>query len=85
MKKALIEGATNNPGAPKGMTRDQVGTLPVKLVKYDDGNIACESAWKPSLEEVQTLIEGGYVVLRVLGWQVPVALWVVDEKGATEL
>lgn len=85
MKKALIEGAIANPGAPEGMTEEQVGRLPVRLVEYDDGTTACESAWKPSKEELDLLFKGGYVILRVLGWQVPVALYVVDKKGATEL
>lgn len=83
MNKALIEGATNNPGAPAGM-EDRVGTLPIRVVKDGDG-IRCQSAWKPSDWELSILLAGGFVVLDVLGWQPPVALSVVDRNGAQEL
>lgn len=83
MNKALIEGATNNPGAPRGM-EGQVGTLPVRVVHQGE-DILCLSAWKPTPEELAVLTDGGYVVLQVLGWQVPVALFVVDRDGAKEL
>lgn len=83
MNKALIEGATNNPGAPAGM-EDRVGTLPIRASQSADGLI-CESAWKPTPEELAVLLDGGYVILRVVGWQVPVALYVADRDGAKEL
>lgn len=83
MKKALIEGATNNPGAPKGM-EDNCGTLSIRAIQHEDG-LFCQSAWKPSLEEIGMLLNGGYVVLTVAGWQVPVNLSVVDRHGAQEL
>ena len=84
MKPALIEGATNNPGAPKGMEK-HVGRLPVKVVDRDDVGIVCESAWKPSPEELAVLADGGYVVLGIVGWQPPVYLTITDRKGAQEL
>jgi len=83
MKPALIEGATHNPGAPAGM-EGSCGRLSVRV----SGNpfaLMCESAWKPSPEELAVLTDGGYVLLRVIGWQVPVALDVVDRDGAKEL
>lgn len=83
MQKALIEGATNNPGAPEGM-EGAVGTLPVRVVQ-DGDTLMCQSAWKPSLEEIGVLLNGGYVLLTVVGWQVPVSLSVVDSRGAQEL
>jgi len=83
MKKALIEGAAYNPGAPAGM-EDTCGTLPVRVTQHE-GQTYCESAWKPSLEEIGALLNGGYVVLTVVGWQVPVSLAVVDRHGAKEL
>jgi hypothetical protein len=83
VNKALIEGATNNPGAPKGM-EDSVGTLPIRVSQYED-SIVCDSAWRPTQEEIFELMKGGFVVLRVVGWQPPVSLHVVDKKGATEL
>jgi len=83
MNKALIEGATNNPGAPAGM-EERCGTLPIRVVP-DGNSIICQSAWKPTPEELAVLSDGGYVVLHVWGWQVPVALTVADRDGAKEL
>ncbi len=83
MKKALIEGATHNPGAPANWdpARDgSCGGLPVKF----DGK-GCYSAWKPTPEELAILADGGYVMLHVAGWQVPVSLHVLDRDGAKEL
>lgn len=85
MRKALIDGANANPGAPEGMTDDQVGRLPVRVHRFEDGTLACLSAWRPTDEEIMTLALGGYVVLTVLGWQVPVSLTVVGKEGASEL
>lgn len=83
MKPALIEGATNNPGAPAGM-ESSCGRPPIR-VSGGERNMICESAWKPSPEELAVLTDGGYVVLQVAGWQVPVALSVADRDGAKEL
>lgn len=83
MNKALIEGATNNPGAPAGMEAT-CSRLPIRVVRDDDG-IVCQSAWKPTPEELAVLTDGGYVVLHIAGWQVPVALTVTDRTGAQEL
>ncbi len=83
MKPALIEGATHNPGAPAGMEAT-CGRLPIRVVRDGDG-IVCLSAWRPTPEELAVLTDGGYVVLQVVGWQVPVALMVADRSGAKEL
>lgn len=83
MKPALIEGATHNPGAPRGM-EDTCGRLPIRVVEHE-GTTYCISAWKPGAEELKLLAEGGYIVLQVAGWQVPVALTVADRTQAQEL
>lgn len=83
MKTALIERATHNPGAPAGM-EDTCGRLPIRVVR-DGDSIVCLSAWRPTPEELAVLLDGGYVVLQVAGWQVPVALFVADRDGAKEL
>lgn len=87
MNKALIDGATNNPGAPREWDKDrngECGRLPIRVVERNGGTM-CESAWKPTAEEIAVLTDGGYVVLHIAGWQVPVALSVTDRKGASEL
>jgi len=83
MRPALIEGATHNPGAPAGM-EETCGRLPIRVVQQE-GGIVCLSAWRPAPEELAVLLDGGYVVLQVAGWQVPVALMVADRDGAKEL
>lgn len=36
----------------------------------------CESAWEPTPAELEQLNAGGSIILRVVGWQPPVALYV---------
>jgi hypothetical protein len=83
MKKALIEGATHNPGAPANWDPAKDGSCGGLPIKFDGRG--CESAWKPSPEQLAVLTDGGYVTLYVVGWQVPVSLSVVDRDGAKEL
>jgi hypothetical protein len=42
----------------------------------------CVSAWKPTAGELKALNEGGFVILSVVGWQVPVSLYVGDKDVA---
>lgn len=84
MEVATIKGATHNPGAPAGWTPDRgpCGTLPIRVQRDTYGNQECLSAWRPTPEELRTLNEGGFVVLSVIGWQVPVWISVTDASGA---
>jgi hypothetical protein len=60
--------------------------LPIKVFVDPDGRpIRCVSAWKPSAQELEVLNAGGFVELQVWGWQCPIALSVMDQKGAQEL
>lgn len=71
-------------GAPSNWNEAEDGPCDILMVKADryetaTGGIAfksCESAWKPTPEELELLNAGGYVVLHVVGRQPPVALWV---------
>ena len=89
MQKALIEGATNNPGAPSDWNKEKEGScgrLPIRVITDGSGKVVrCVSAWKPSALELGVLNDGGYVELHVVGWQVPVALSVTDRNGAQEI
>jgi hypothetical protein len=80
-----IKGATHYPGAPKDwdLQRDgPCGALPVRMVEPSDGRSSyCESAWVPTAEEIAALNAGKPVILRVVGWQVPVAMYVGDENA----
>ncbi len=80
MNKLAILGWNAAPGAPKNWNpkRDgDCGALPIRVSQHADGTVAyCESAWEPTPRELEQLVAGGKVVLRVVGWQVPVALYV---------
>jgi hypothetical protein len=83
MQKALIEGATHNPGAPKDWDPKKDGDCGGLPIRFDGRG--CRSAWKPTPEELAVLIDGGYIELYVAGWQPPVSLGVLDRNGAQEL
>lgn len=86
MKPLKIKGANANPGAPKDWDEKRdgfCGRLPVRVTERSDGAIdQCESAWQVEPHELKVLQEGGHVVLRVVGWQVPVALYVEPTSEA---
>lgn len=86
MEVATIKGATHNPGAPRNWTEANgpCGSLPIRYQKDAFGNNECISAWKPTPEELQMLNDGGFVILSVSGWQVPVSLYVESKDVATE-
>jgi len=83
MDVATIKGATHNPGAPLGWTEENgsCGTLPIIYRKDSYGNNECVSAWKPTAQDLYILNNGGFVMLSVIGWQVPVRLYTAG-KGA---
>lgn len=69
-----IAGTTHTLSAPKGWDeseRGHCGRLSVR--KIGDHY---ESAWELTPEEVEVIVQGGHIVLRVVGGQPPVALWV---------
>lgn len=74
-----IAGANAYPGAPKGWVPDKDGNcghLAVRVFKDGERVGFCESAWEPTPKELDMLNSGGQIVLRVVGWQVPVAIYV---------
>jgi hypothetical protein len=78
IKKAIL-GWTHAPGAPANWDpeRDgECGALPIRVLQLPGGTMCCESAWEPTPQELEWLNAGGQIVLRVGGWQVPVALYV---------
>lgn len=84
MLKRAIAGWNAAPGAPAGWdpAKDgECGALPIR-VSYDAGRVRqCESAWEPTAEEMSALAAGGSLILRVMGWQPPVALYVEPPAG----
>ena len=74
-----ISGSNVRFGPPEGWneaTQGSCADLFVKVTKQIGGEVYCESAWEPTPEELAALVAGGSVILRVVGNQPPVALWV---------
>lgn len=84
MDVATIKGATHNPGAPRGWTaaNGPCGSLPIVYQKDSHGNPECISAWKPTADELAELNNGGFVMLSVVGWQVPVSIFTGNAESA---
>ncbi len=84
MLKKVIAGWVCAPGAPPGWNPERdgdCGALPIRVFPRSalDGKHPLqyvESAWEPTPAELEQLNAGGQVILRVWGWQVPVALYV---------
>ena len=75
-----IEGATHYLGAPKDWNPAVDGTCAGLAVLMENGR--CHSAWYPSVEELKALLQGGSVILTVVGHQPPVALTVMPAPVA---
>lgn len=79
MLKQVIRGYHAVPGAPKNWdpSHGSCGGLPIRLLIDGKGQLyGCESAWLPTATELEQLNAGGTVVLRVVGMQPPVSLYV---------
>jgi hypothetical protein len=64
-----IEGATNDLGAPKDWVKERDGTcatLPVRVDVINGGMISMTSVWLPTLEEIERIVAGAPVYLRVV-------------------
>ena len=85
MEKQIITGWNACPGAPKNWDATKYGPcggLPIRVhppASLENTTVPvewCESAWKPSAQELEWLVKGGNLILRVHGWQPAVALYV---------
>lgn len=76
-----IKDATRNLGKPEGWDDERDGpcsSLPIRDGR-SQGVPHMESAWYPTIEEMQRMVMGAPVYLRVVGTNhPPVALWVGD-------
>jgi hypothetical protein len=76
MEPLKISGANQYFGPPSDWqdTYERAcGNLHVRVV-----GSSCQSAWRPTPDELAVLNAGGSVILEILGGQPPVALWVSD-------
>lgn len=78
-----IRNATRRLGPPAGY--ENIGHLSIReLGNPAEGSGYCESAWEPTPDELAMLNRGGSVILRVVGWQPPVGLYVEPHPTETE-
>lgn len=83
-----IMNASHWLGAPAGWKPDkdgECGHLAIRTSgdpRHSSGY--CESAWEPTPREIEQLNAGGSIILRVMGWQPPVALYVEKAEHALE-
>lgn len=76
MIPARISGATHSHylGAPKGWKPEEDGQCCHLAVRVTDN--VWESAWEPTPDEMAAIAAGAKIVLRVVGGQPPVMLYV---------
>src|SRR5487761_574469 len=75
-----ILGANHYLGAPAGWAPEKDGKCGHLAIRTQGnprhGDGWCESAWEPTPAELEALNAGGSIILRIVGWQPPVALYV---------
>jgi len=75
-----ILGANHYLGAPAGWEPEKDGKCAHLAIRTQGnprhGDGWCESAWEPTSAELEALNAGGSIILRIVGWQPPVALYV---------
>jgi hypothetical protein len=72
-----IEGANHYFGAPEGWSSSNHACAHLAVrVTGTAGQRICESAWEPTPRELELILKGGTIVLRVIGAQPPVMLYV---------
>ncbi len=75
MRPVAISGAQVVLGRPATWDEEKdghCGGLPVRREVGEGGHLWMASAWEPTPEELQQLLEGGHVILRVSCPQHPV-------------
>ena len=84
-----IAGATAWLGAPANWKLEEDGDCGYLAVR-EHGNPRrgkgwCESAWEITPDDLERLQKGSSLILRVYGWQPPVALYVDPAKADDEI
>lgn len=74
MQPAIINGATEAPGQPKGWDSERSGAVSALFIRREvDGGVPwMRSAWDAEQKEIGLLLAGAKVVLGVAGVQHPV-------------
>lgn len=75
-----ILGANHYLGAPRNWDPEKDGDCGHLAIRTQGnprgGDGWCESAWEPTPAELEALNNGGSIILRIVGWQPPVAMYV---------
>lgn len=83
-----ILNASHWLGAPIGWKPDSDGDCGHLAIRTSGeprhGSGWCESAWEPTPHELEQLNAGGSIILRIVGWQPPVAIYVERAEYALE-
>lgn len=67
MIKAQHKSNNHVLGAPSGVSIDECEALSITVINYDCGHVGLKSFWRPTDEELEILLQGGFVTLEVLG------------------
>lgn len=73
-----ISGVAYSFGPPLGWDAEKRGGCDHLWVRVDRENKFFESAWEPTPDELEKLNKGASLILRILGAQPPVALYVEE-------
>ena len=83
-----IMNAVHWLGAPAGWKPESDGDCGHLAIRTSGdprhGRGWCESAWEPTPAELEELNKGGSIILRILSWQPPVALYVEKAEHACQ-
>jgi hypothetical protein len=88
MDPAKIKGATAVLGAPAGWDHErdgECGALAIREIgnpRHGSGFV--ESAWEPTEVERAQIAAGHHVILRIYGWQPPVAVYVDPQEPESQ-
>lgn len=78
-----IAGATAYLGAPANWTPDSDGCRHLAIREHGDarhGKGWVESAWEVTPDDIERLREGCSLIVRIRGWQPPIALYIDPRK-----
>lgn len=83
-----IRGATTNLGAPANWDIRRGGYCGQLWIREHgsprSGDGFVESAWEITLDDIERLKEGRSLIVRIFGWQPPIAIYIDPKRPASE-
>ena len=80
MMKQIINVANvflQTPADWHNIPNGKLATFQIRASQFVPGIVQCETAWEPTPGELTDLLSGGSVILRSIGGQSPVELYVI--------